>query len=62
VAIIPKAMLESMPGYTAVAAWPMRGAFAVLPTWLIWRSDTTSRALDAFVALMQEHAANCVDA
>jgi len=55
-AIMPRAMLESMPGYTSVTAWPMHGAFSVLPTWLIWRSDTVSRALDAFVALLQEHA------
>ena len=55
-AIMPKAMLESMPGYTSVTAWPMHGAFSVLPTWLIWRSDTASRALDAFVALLQERA------
>lgn len=53
-AVIPRAMLESMPGYTSVTAWPMQGKFAVLQTWLIWRRDTTSRALDAFVSLLKE--------
>lgn len=61
VAIIPRAMLQSMPGYTSVAAWPMSEAFSVLSTWLIWRSDTSSRALDAFVELVEQSAqAKCV--
>lgn len=56
IAIMPRAMLESMPGCKSVAAWPMSGAFAVLQTWLIWRSDTTSRALDVFVELLEQRA------
>lgn len=51
VAIMPRAMLESMPGHTSVAVWPMRGEFSMLQTWLIWRADTVSRALEAFAAL-----------
>lgn len=54
IAIMPRAMLESMPGYTSVAAWPMKDDFSMLQTWLIWRSDTTSRALDAFVDLIEQ--------
>ncbi|OZI26464.1 LysR family transcriptional regulator [Bordetella genomosp. 9] len=54
-AVIPRAMLESMPGYLSVAAWPMHGRFSVLQTWLVWRRDTASRALDAFAAMLREH-------
>jgi DNA-binding transcriptional LysR family regulator len=53
VAIMPRAMLESMPGYTSVAAWPLSEDFSVLRTWLIWRSDTSSRVLDAFITLVE---------
>lgn len=53
VAIMPRAMLESMPGYTSVAAWPMSEDFSVLQTWLIWRSDTSSRVLNAFRSLVE---------
>jgi len=53
VAIMPRAMLESMPGYTSVAAWPMSEDFSVLQTWLIWRSNTSSRVLNAFRSLVE---------
>lgn len=53
-AIMPRAMLHSMPGHTTVEAWAMPGKFAVLQTWLIWRADTNSRALEAFSSLIAE--------
>jgi DNA-binding transcriptional LysR family regulator len=54
VAIIPRSMLESMPGHHTVKAWPLGKAFSVLKTYLIWRTDTTSAARDVFLQLLQE--------
>lgn len=54
IAIIPRTMLESMPGHHTVTAWPMNPPFAVLTTWLIWRADTVSPARDAFLSLLEQ--------
>ena len=48
VAIIPRSMLETMPGRDLVSAWPLGEAFRQLSTWLIWRKDTRSQALEVF--------------
>lgn len=52
-AIMPRSMLESMPGSQTVRAWPMGKEFGLLRTWLIWRKDTISKALDAFAELIK---------
>jgi len=54
VAIIPRSMLESMPGHQAVGAWPMTGAFAFAKIWLIWRTETVSPARERFLDLLRE--------
>ncbi len=54
IAIIPRSMLQSMPGHHSVNAWPMHKPFSLLKTWLIWRSDAPSPARDAFLSLLQE--------
>lgn len=54
IAIIPRSMLQSMPGHHSVNAWPMHKPFSTLKTWLIWRSDAASPARDAFLNLLQE--------
>lgn len=48
-AIMPRSMLESMPGSQAVSVWPMNEAFRFLTIWLVWRKDAASRCLDALV-------------
>lgn len=48
IAIMPRSMLESMPGSSIVSAWPLSQGFDKLSIWLIWRIDTISRALNAF--------------
>ncbi|KAF1070837.1 MAG: HTH-type transcriptional regulator GltR [Pseudomonas citronellolis] len=47
-AVMPRSMLQSMPGADSVSAWPMQDDFRILKTWLIWRRDARSRALTLF--------------
>ncbi|WP_437884401.1 putrescine utilization regulator PtrR [Pseudomonas sp. LRF_L74] len=53
VAVIPRSMLENMPGSASVSAWPMKDAFRQLKTWLIWRNDSRSRSLELFRQLVE---------
>ncbi|WP_312947183.1 putrescine utilization regulator PtrR [Superficieibacter sp.] len=53
-ALIPRSMLESLPGYDQVAAWPLAEKWRWLTTWLTWRRGGKTRALDAFIALLNE--------
>lgn len=52
VALVPRAMLESMPGCANVSLWPMSGAHGRATTWLAWRRGTRSPNLLAFVAML----------
>jgi DNA-binding transcriptional LysR family regulator len=52
-AIMPRSMLESMPGSQTVRAWPMGKEFGLLKTWLVWRKDTISKSLAAFTQLVK---------
>ncbi len=36
-ALIPRSMLESMPGHQQVSAWPLAEEWRWLTTWLVWR-------------------------
>ena len=54
VAIIPRSMLEVMPAAESVSSWPLMPEFAMLSTWLIWRKDTHSRALELFSQMVAE--------
>ncbi|WP_312073900.1 putrescine utilization regulator PtrR [Atlantibacter sp.] len=51
-ALMPRGMLESMPGHHQVEAWPLAEKWRWLNTCLIWRRGTRSRQLDAFIALL----------
>ncbi|WP_313083060.1 putrescine utilization regulator PtrR [Atlantibacter sp.] len=51
-ALMPRSMLESMPGHHQVEAWPLAEKWRWLNTWLIWRRGTRSRQLDAFIDLL----------
>lgn len=53
-ALMPRSMLESMPGCAAVSVWPLTDSFRLLNTWLIWRRGTVSQSLNSFVKLLEE--------
>ena len=52
-ALIPRSMLESMPGHQQVSArrWPKSGAGSPR---LVWRRGAKTRQLEAFIALLNE--------
>ncbi|KTC46546.1 hypothetical protein AO262_06390 [Pseudomonas fluorescens ABAC62] len=53
-ALMPRSMLENMPGFAAVSVWPLMDSFRLLNTWLIWRRGTVSQSLNSFVKLLEE--------
>ncbi len=53
-ALIPRSMLESMPGHQQVSAWPLAEEWRWLTTWLVWRRGAKTRQLEAFIALLNE--------
>ena len=53
-ALIPRSMLESMPGHHQVEAWPLAEKWRWLTTWLVWRRGAMTRQLEAFIALLNE--------
>lgn len=53
-ALVPRSMLKSMPGSSAVSIWSLSEPFRFLRTWLVWRKGTVSRSLSAFVRLLEE--------
>lgn len=52
-ALMPRSMLESMPGSHQASAWPLPPDWRFLKTWLIWRKGAKTRQLDAFMALLE---------
>jgi DNA-binding transcriptional LysR family regulator len=53
-ALMPRKMLQSMPGSATVSVWPLAKDFRYLTTWLVWRRGTVSRSLSMFVRLLEE--------
>ena len=53
-AMLPRSMLDNMPGCSTVSAWPMAEDFRYLKTWLVWRRGTVSRSLSMFIKLLEE--------
>ena len=51
-AMMPRSMLESMPGHHQVEAWPLPEKWRWLTTWLIWRRGAKTRQLAAFIELL----------
>lgn len=51
-ALMPRSMLESMPGSHQASAWPLSSDWRYLNTWLIWRRGARTRQLDAFMGLL----------
>lgn len=56
-ALMPRSMLDSMPGCATVSIWQLAQPFRFLQTWLIWRRGTVSRSLTQFVRLLEERGA-----
>ncbi|MEG0861054.1 MAG: LysR family transcriptional regulator [Pseudomonas sp.] len=52
-ALMPRSMLESMPGCATVSVWPLSEDFRYLNTWLVWRRGTVSQSLSSFVTLLE---------
>ncbi|MBD8494459.1 LysR family transcriptional regulator [Pseudomonas syringae] len=55
-ALMPRSMLESMPGCSTVSVWPLSAQFRYLQTWLVWRKGTVSRSLASFIELLETSA------
>ena len=53
-ALMPRSMLQSMPGSSTVSVWPLSETFRFLRTWLVWRRGTVSQSLAMFVKLLEE--------
>lgn len=53
VAMVPRSMLESMPGSRNVNVYPLGEAFRYLNIWLTWRRGQRSPALNALIDLLQ---------
>ncbi|MEE1925960.1 LysR family transcriptional regulator [Pseudomonas sp. 148P] len=53
-ALMPRSMLDSMPGCSTVSVWPLSEKFRYLRTWLVWRRGMVSRCLGSFVELLRE--------
>ncbi|WP_044175997.1 putrescine utilization regulator PtrR [Phytobacter massiliensis] len=53
-ALIPRSMLESMPGHQQVDAWPLTEKWRWLTTWLVWRRGAKTPHLTAFIELLNE--------
>lgn len=51
--MIPRSMLESMPGSRNVNAYRLSEEFRYLNIWLTWRRGVRSPALNAFIDLVQ---------
>ncbi|HFF0154768.1 TPA: LysR substrate-binding domain-containing protein [Escherichia coli] len=52
IALIPRSMLESMPGHHQVESWPLAEQWRWLTTWLVWRRGAKTRPLEAFIQLL----------
>ena len=53
-ALMPRSMLESMPGHHQVSTWPLAENWRWLTTWLVWRRGAKTRPLEAFIDLLSE--------
>ncbi|PIJ51738.1 LysR family transcriptional regulator [Erwinia sp. OLTSP20] len=61
-ALMPRSMLESMPGSHSVTAWSLSQHYRYLDTWLIWRQGMQGANLREFITMTQAQAAAAVTA
>jgi DNA-binding transcriptional LysR family regulator len=52
IAMMPRSMLQSMPGHADVRIWPVDKGFSKVQTWLIWRKETRTPNLTALQHLL----------
>jgi hypothetical protein len=52
--LMPRSMLESMPGSSNVSVWTLAEDFRWLHTWLIWRRGAGSANLAAMLELLDD--------
>ncbi|MBD8165047.1 putrescine utilization regulator PtrR [Erwinia persicina] len=55
-ALIPRSMLDNMPGRDNVHAWPLSGGMGQIAIWLVWRKGIQSNNLQAMARLLKETA------
>lgn len=63
-AMMPRKMLESMPGHEQVSVWPVAEDWRWLDTWLVWRRGAVTPQLQALLELLPEApagSASCQD-
>lgn len=53
-ALIPRSMLENMPGRDNVRAWPLSEGMGQIAIWLVWRKGTGSNNLQAMTRLLKD--------
>ncbi|HBH67506.1 MAG TPA: LysR family transcriptional regulator, partial [Erwinia persicina] len=53
-ALIPRSMLDNMPGRDNVHAWPLSEGMGQIAIWLVWRKGMRSNNLQAMARLLQE--------
>lgn len=51
-ALMPRSMLESMPGSRQVSVWSLADKWKTVCTWLIWRRDAKTPQLEALISLL----------
>ncbi|MEA1065024.1 LysR family transcriptional regulator [Apirhabdus apintestini] len=51
-AMMPRSMLESMPGCQQVSCWPLGAPWQNLTTWLVWRRGEKTPQLDSFISIL----------
>lgn len=52
-ALMPRSMLESMPGSSNVCAWPLPESHRWLNTWLVWRRENKTANLAAMLEMLE---------
>lgn len=52
-AMVPRSMLENMPGKDSVSAWPLAGQMGLINIWLVWRKGSRSANLRAMTDMLE---------
>jgi DNA-binding transcriptional LysR family regulator len=55
ICMMPKSLLETLPGASRVQAHEIPGALGTAETWLMWRRDCRSANLKAFITELKNH-------
>ncbi|GAB13785.1 putative LysR family transcriptional regulator [Arthrobacter globiformis NBRC 12137] len=55
ICMIPKSLLETLPGASRVQVHEIEGSLGTAETWLMWRRDCRSANLKAFITELKEH-------